>query len=497
MSHMIGKVRRRARRRANWAARGSGDAVRRALRPGGIQAKLKVGATNDAYEREADAVAARVMAGPLAPAPIAAGAPIAAQRMCAECEDEAKGQRAEIQRQPVEEEEEELQAKARPDGLQRQEEEEEELQAKARPDGLQRQEEEEEELQAKSKATGPFTASAGVSARVSALKGGGQPLPTSTRAFFEPRFGASFADVRVHTGPRAAAAAKALNARAFTTGRDVVFGDGEYAPTARSGGELLAHELTHVVQQRGYRREPGAEAEPAAPVQRWDIGAAPAPRGHWSLVPSDPAVEDQRTELDAAEAIVRGVLNSRRCVNFFRDNCGLGEGDAALQSAFDQAQVYFLDQDDNVFGEQAGTSRNIAYNRRAFRIGEFFMAGTLLHEMFHTCDPSFDPTDEIDAENAVEACRIYRPFIFDLSATSGAVGSQVTITGIGFGGAQGSTDRVTFNGVNATIVSWGFVGTAGNSATRIVCEVPTGATTGDLVVINNRVASNRRRFRVT
>ena len=72
--------------------------------------------------------------------------------------------------------------------------------------------------------------------------GPGQPLPASERAFFESRFGHDFGRVRVHDGPRAAGVARALNARAFTRSRDVVFDAGEYAPGTWSGRHLLAHE---------------------------------------------------------------------------------------------------------------------------------------------------------------------------------------------------------------------------------------------------------------
>ncbi len=67
-------------------------------------------------------------------------------------------------------------------------------------------------------------ASDDLQARLNQLKGGGQPLSESMRAFFEPRFGYDFSQVRVHSDSRAAVAAVALNARAFTVGQDVVFG---------------------------------------------------------------------------------------------------------------------------------------------------------------------------------------------------------------------------------------------------------------------------------
>jgi hypothetical protein len=84
---------------------------------------------------------------------------------------------------------------------------------------------------------------------VRATERGGEPLPEAVRSYFEPRFGYDFSHIRVHTNGEAANAAYALQARAYTIGRDIVFGSGEYAPTTQKGRRLLAHELVHTVQQ--------------------------------------------------------------------------------------------------------------------------------------------------------------------------------------------------------------------------------------------------------
>ena len=81
------------------------------------------------------------------------------------------------------------------------------------------------------------------------LSSPGQALDSQTRAFFESRFGHDFSRVRVHTDANAAKSARAVNALAYTVGRDVAFGAGQYAPQTDAGRKLLAHELTHVVQQ--------------------------------------------------------------------------------------------------------------------------------------------------------------------------------------------------------------------------------------------------------
>ncbi|HET9979417.1 MAG TPA: DUF4157 domain-containing protein [Ktedonobacterales bacterium] len=91
---------------------------------------------------------------------------------------------------------------------------------------------------------------------------GGQALDATTRAYMEPRFGYDFSHVRVHTDEQAAQAAADYQARAYTVGGDIVFGAGEYSPETASGRHLLAHELTHVIQQGV------AGAAPASDVMR-------------------------------------------------------------------------------------------------------------------------------------------------------------------------------------------------------------------------------------
>ena len=99
----------------------------------------------------------------------------------------------------------------------------------------------------------------------SLIPGSGRPLDPGTRTFMEPHFGHDFSQVRVHTGPEAEQAAASIHARAFTLGRDIVFGAREYDPGSTTGRRLLAHELTHVVQQgegfqAGIQRAPTLDA---------------------------------------------------------------------------------------------------------------------------------------------------------------------------------------------------------------------------------------------
>lgn len=91
----------------------------------------------------------------------------------------------------------------------------------------------------------------GIERSIDSARGGGHSMDHGTRTRMETAFGADFSGVRIHTDSRADVLNKSLSARAFATGHDVFFRQGEYHPGSSSGRELLAHELTHVVQQTG------------------------------------------------------------------------------------------------------------------------------------------------------------------------------------------------------------------------------------------------------
>ena len=240
-----------------------------------LQPKLRIGPADDQYERQADRVADTVMRMP------AAGAPgFSIERITPL-----------VQRQPVEEEEEMLQASV-----------------------LQRQEEEEEELQAKraTRETGsPAPALAGTTGSP------GRPLPPSERRFFEPRLGFDFSGVRVHTDSAAAASASAVGARAYTVGRDVVFGSGQWSPGTTEGRRLIAHELTHVVQQ-------GTSQGRVNRIQRQPVNCTNAVTGTApNRRPVDELGEAHRLALDwtrTALAQVDAVLAGQRVPMFIRSS---------------------------------------------------------------------------------------------------------------------------------------------------------------------------------
>ncbi len=93
------------------------------------------------------------------------------------------------------------------------------------------------------------------------LRSPGQSLDRNTRVLFESRLGMDFSAVRVHTGGQAAESARAVQARAYTVGQDIVFAPGMYQPQTKAGQQLLAHELTHVMQQRGSARGSDGKAD--------------------------------------------------------------------------------------------------------------------------------------------------------------------------------------------------------------------------------------------
>jgi Domain of unknown function (DUF4157) len=161
-----------------------------------IQPKLSVGAVDDPFEREADAMADRVMRMPETSF---------IQRKCAACEHE-----------------------------------EEKIHRKITPF-----------IQKQSIGSEGGQASESVSNQIENSRGGGSRMSENTLSFMESRFGADFSDVKIHTDSNAVQMSRELNAQAFTVGSDIYFNSGKYAPDSDSGKHLLAHELTHTVQQGG------------------------------------------------------------------------------------------------------------------------------------------------------------------------------------------------------------------------------------------------------
>ncbi len=137
-----------------------------------------------------------------------------------------------------------------------------------------------------SAASAPPTVSPELERNLGAQRGGGQPLPDSTRDFFEPRFGQDLSGVRVHHDAEAAGAAQEINAQAFTHGRDIYFGAGKYQPQSQTGRRLLAHELAHTVQQEGAAQRklspfPAVSRSGRPLLQRNGTTSPPPNRNYW------------------------------------------------------------------------------------------------------------------------------------------------------------------------------------------------------------------------
>ncbi len=120
---------------------------------------------------------------------------------------------------------------------------------------------------------GAPTATPNVRTAIAQSMNGGAPMASSVRGFMEPRFGANFSQVRVHTGERAAGLSTQLNAKAFTVGSHIFFGRNQYQPDRPEGRELIAHELTHTVQQGGATQQTIQRA-PSSPPSYWDRASA-------------------------------------------------------------------------------------------------------------------------------------------------------------------------------------------------------------------------------
>jgi outer membrane protein OmpA-like peptidoglycan-associated protein len=134
------------------------------------------------------------------------------------------------------------------------------------------------------------------------LRSPGQPLDPATRAFMEPHFGHDFSRVRIHTDAKAAESAWAIQANAYTSGQNMVFGAGQYAPTTPRGKSLLAHELAHVVQQGGARSVIQRQACPNRPANEVTQSRTPA-----GILPSNVEFNLAANQLD----IVDFAINSK------------------------------------------------------------------------------------------------------------------------------------------------------------------------------------------
>jgi len=189
------------------------------------------------------------------------------------------------------------------------------------------------------------------------LRGAGHALDPQARAFIEPRLGHDFSQVRVHTGAIAASSAAALNANAYTVGRDVVFAAGKYAPGSREGRRLIAHELTHVVQQdRGGTPAPmfaKAISHPSDSTEREAVHASNVVADGGSYQPRLSA--DAALQGDLGGGAIAGIVGGAVAAG-----AAIGLGIAALAGAFGSRRFSITQA--NTDGTPYSSDVNITFN---------------------------------------------------------------------------------------------------------------------------------------
>lgn len=157
--------------------------------------------------------------------------------------------------------------------------------------------------------SGRLQASSDFQQKLYQSKGSGTPLPKETLSSYEPAFGADFSKVIIHTGTDAVAMNKEIGARAFTHGSDIYFNEGMYDPTSSSGKQLLAHELTHTVQQGASTLQTNKQT--GGPGSDYSKANAPNIQADWSNVgipftnyEFDPSIEGVKNAANIAKDVV-------------------------------------------------------------------------------------------------------------------------------------------------------------------------------------------------
>ena len=287
----------------------------------GIQAKLNIGKPNDKYEVEADAVADKVVqrwsnknninqnnnGENIQAKPIAYNTSISSfiQTKCDTCEQEEKLQKKEgdedlmkgtLQKKPI------FESNSEPSS-----DDEKNVQRKCATCKY-----EEKKVQTKSE-NDSATASPSIESSLSASKGSGSPLTTSVKNEMESSFGTDFSNVGIHNNSTAVQMSKDLNAQAFTQGNDIYFNEGKYDTASTSGKHLLAHELTHTVQQGVVNK--AVKNTNSKVVQRGILGDA------WDAVTG--------TVNDIGEGISSGISSIGNSLNSAWDTATGYLGDAA------------------------------------------------------------------------------------------------------------------------------------------------------------------------
>ncbi len=164
------------------------------------------------------------------------------------------------------------------------------------------------------------------------LRSSGTPLDAATRANLEPRFGYDFSQVRIHTDAKAADSARDVNALAYTVGRDVVFGAGQYSPGTSAGRILLAHELTHVVQQGGpeYDSSGPLKIDPPDSALEHEAQTAGTRAGNHSVVQPGGGNTNGLLQRATDKAVGAKQGSDNECAGWFADHESLSKRAAEL-----------------------------------------------------------------------------------------------------------------------------------------------------------------------
>ncbi|MDN5289506.1 MAG: hypothetical protein JWR38_5780 [Mucilaginibacter sp.] len=255
--------------------------------------------------------------------------------------------------------------------------------------------EEEEKLHRKESSSAETHGSNELDSYVGSLSTSGQPLPENSRQFFEPRFGQDFSNVRVHTDSVAAKSAQSINALAYTTGSDIVFNSGQYSPESDSGKRLMAHELTHVVQQGGSN------------VQTKQIQRLGANNGCNATQAGaiHQAIYDARGWINNMQAKVTATPNGGNVLGALRRNFGPTHGVAAnLNMIVERIQTVFRLLSNLTVNCDPGTDAICVAGNCGFTIAGShlstvcphtitaagnYLIGCVLHEAFHAAFDTF------------------------------------------------------------------------------------------------------------
>jgi Domain of unknown function (DUF4157) len=248
--------------------------------------------------------------------------------------------------------------------------------------------------------------------RIDARRGSGRPLPASAQRFFEPRLGSGLGNVRVHSDPEAQTMARSVNARAFTYGSDIYFGAGQYKPDTAAGQHLMAHELTHTVQQDAARR---VQRAPAAPIEITDSRITTVPTADQRIAAASCDISCDSVNIGVLHAMPLSMHTSRgpvlagaagsngigAALHFIRNSTAIPAGNAC-QTCTDWKMIQILQT--NMTTDARAKERYVdnASNSTPF-YDDAYLTGTGRHSI---------PSGYVDAGREVNTTRsIYdRPF---------------------------------------------------------------------------------------